>query len=67
MAQAKVKDLAEYFVKLVELGKGEYDVAVNDNCGGCYSLSKFDGLNSLGLNEGIGVTYDSIKNFTIGD
>lgn len=67
MAQAKVKDLAEYFVKLVELGKGEYDVSVNDNCGGCYSLSKFDGLNSLGLNEGIGVTYDSIKNFTIGD
>lgn len=67
MAQAKVKDLAEYFTKLVELGKGEYEVSVNDNCGGCYSLCKYDSVNSLGLVDGIGVAYDGCKNFTIGD
>ncbi|MDT3368587.1 MAG: hypothetical protein LIR40_08080 [Bacteroidota bacterium] len=42
MAQATVKDVAEWFNKLVSEGKGDYYVDVDDNFGGGYGLDKGD-------------------------
>ncbi len=39
---ATVKDVAEWFNKLVAEGKGDYVADVDDNCGGVYSLEKFE-------------------------
>lgn len=39
---ATVKDLADWFNKLVADGKGDYRVDVDDNMGGSYDLFKAD-------------------------
>lgn len=39
---ATVKDLADWFNKLVSEGKGDYFVEVDDNFGGNYGLDKGD-------------------------
>ena len=55
---ATVKDLAEWFNKLVSEGKGDYSVDVDDNLGGGYGLNK---------GERYGYVDDKIKNVSIGD
>lgn len=55
---AKVKEVADWFNKLVAEGKGEYEVSVDDNMGGEYSLFKGDRF---------GTVFDDHKNVSIGD
>lgn len=55
---ATVKDVAEWFNKLVSEGKGDYFVEVDDNFGGNYGLDKGDRY---------GYVDDKNKDVTIGD
>jgi hypothetical protein len=55
---AKVKEVADWFNKLVADGKGEYEVSVDDNMGGEYSLFKGDRF---------GTVFDDQKFVSIGD
>lgn len=55
---AKVKEVADWFNKLVADGKGEFEVAVDDNMGGIYSLFKGDRF---------GTVFDDQKFVSIGD
>ena len=55
---ATVKDLADWFNKLVSEGKSDYFVGVDDNFGGDYGLNK---------GERYGSVIDKNKLVTIGD
>ena len=57
MAQATVKDVAEFFNALVHNGKGDYAVTVNTQEGAEYDLST----------TFLAAAYDAIKVVTIGD
>lgn len=55
---ATVKDLADWFNKLVSEGKGDYVVDVDDNFGGSYPLVK---------DTRYGTVFDNSKSVSIGD
>ena len=61
MKFATVKELADWFNKLVADGKGDYRVNVDDNMGGDYDL--YDLFNG----DRYGAVFDEYKTVSIGD
>jgi hypothetical protein len=67
MRNAKVKDIADFFNKLVAAGKGEYWVDASTQDGASYDLWVSDENKDSDYSNGIAVVHDIIKSVTIGE
>lgn len=64
---AKVKDIADFFNKLVANGKGDYYVDASTQDGGSYDIWVSDENKDSEYSSGIAVVNDIIKSVTIGE
>ena len=64
---AKVKDIADFFNRLVAEGKGDYWVDASTQDGACYDRCVSDENKDNDYCNGIAVVYDKLKLVTIGD
>ena len=64
---AKVKDIADFFNKLVANGKGDYNVEASTQDGASYDLFVSEENKDDEQCNGIAYVYDNLKLVTIGE